>query len=391
MPVYFYLSPNDSRTTQQAVMAFTHDDVYKPLPGYKVLVSHFHFHFNEQLTDAGTMDLRPTWLSVFRDLGINVAILADFHGDSHPNDTGKLRLDEQKVYFDGCARFSDRDFLLIPGEEPDANFGGHYMFLFPQPVFFTHLKEPAKGPQEQPFVENLSPYGKVYHTTSAPTELNLLNQEHGLVWQTHPRTKGSAGYPDAVREKDFFQSDRFLGGSFQSLPVDLSQKRLCEARCLGLLDDMNNWAGPKYMIAEGDAYMKYPDDETFPQLVVNYVKLDRVPKFGDGWTPVVNALRAGNYFVTSGEVLLRNSAIEGAGAKRTYTAEAEWTFPPEFAELVWSDGKSVDRQVISMTDMGPFSSHKFRIPFDASGKKWVRFAVWDSAGNGAFTQPVHLK
>jgi hypothetical protein len=47
--------------------------------------------------------------------------------------------------------------------------------------------------------------------------------------------------------------------------------------------------------------------------------------------------------------------------------------------------------VISMTDMGPFSSHKFRIPFDASGKKWVRFAVWDSAGNGAFTQPVHLK
>ena len=24
-------------------------------------------------------------------------------------------------------------------------------------------------------------------------------------------------------------------------------------------------------------------------------------------------------------------------------------------------------------------------------KAWVRFAVWDSAGNGAFTQPVHLK
>ena len=33
---------------------------------------------------------------------------------------------------------------------------------------------------------------------------------------------------------------------------------------------------------------------------------------------------------------------------------------------------------------------RFRIPFDVTGKKWVRFAVWDSAGNGAFTQPVHL-
>ncbi len=49
------------------------------MPGYKVLVSHFHMHFNEQLTDAGTIDVQPTWLQVFRALGINIAILADFH------------------------------------------------------------------------------------------------------------------------------------------------------------------------------------------------------------------------------------------------------------------------------------------------------------------------
>jgi hypothetical protein len=391
MPVYFYLSPEGSEVTQQAVMAFTHDDVYKPIPGYQVLVSHFHFHFNEQLTDAGNMDQEPSWLPTFRALGINIAILADFHGDSHPADTGRVRFDEQKVYFEGCRRFSDRDMLLIPGEEPDANFGGHYMFAFPKPVFFSHIKEPAKGPEGQPYQENVTPYGQVFHTTTEATELQLLNQEHGLVWQTHPRTKGSAGYPDASREKDFFRSDRFLGGSFQSLPVDLSQKRLCEVRCLGLFDDMNNWAGPKYMIAEGDTYMKYPDDETYPQLVVNYVKLDRVPKFDNGWSPVLDAMRAGNYFVSSGEVLLHNSGIEGAGSKRTFTAEAEWTFPPEFAELVWSDGDKVDRQIISLSDQAPFASQKFRLPFDAAGKKWVRFAIWDSAGNGAFTQPVHLK
>ena len=28
---------------------------------------------------------------------------------------------------------------------------------------------------------------------------------------------------------------------------------------------------------------------------------------------------------------------------------------------------------------------------DLSGQKWVRFAAWDSAVNGAFTQPIHLK
>jgi hypothetical protein len=298
-------------------------------------------------------------------------------------------LDEQKVYFDGCERFSDRDFLLIPGEEPDANFGGHYLFAFPKPVFYTHGKPPASGPK--PFLETVPPYGEVYHTASSAQELDLLRKENGLVWQTHPRTKGSTGYPDAVRDKDFFQSDRYLGGSFQSLPVDLSESRLCEKRCFGLLDDMNNWTGPKYMLAEGDTYMKYPDDETYPQLMVNYVKLDRVPRFRESWGPVLNALRAGDYFVTSGEVLLRNAAVEGSGKSRAYVAEAEWTFPPDFAELVWSDGKTVDRQVIRLTEMPPFRTHKFRVPFDAAGKKWVRFAVWDSAGNGAFTQPVHLK
>jgi hypothetical protein len=391
MPVYFYLSASGSHATQEAIMALTHDDVYKPMPGFKVLVSHFHFHFNEQLTDAGSMDVLPTWLPTFRALGINMAILADFHSDSHPTDTGKIRLNEQKVYFEGCRRFSDRDFLLIPGEEPDANFGGHYMFVFPTPVYFTHVKQPATAKATQPFVEDLAPWGKVHHTSSAAAEFDLLKKENGLVWQTHPRTKGSAGYPDAVREKDFFRSDRFLGGSFQSLPVDLSQKRLCEGRCLGLLDDMNNWTGPKYMIAEGDTYMKYPDDETFPQLVVNYVKMDRVPKFSDGWSPLLQTLRAGDYYVSSGEVLFRNWSIEGSGSKRTYAAEAEWTFPPEFAELVWSDGETVGRQVIDMKGMPPLSSHQFRVPFDAAGKKWVRFAVWDSAGNGAFTQPIHLK
>jgi hypothetical protein len=389
MPVYFYLYAGDAHAAQERVLAYTHGDVYKPMPGFKVLVSHFHFHFNEQLTDAGTMDLQPTWLPVFRALGVNIAILADFHSDSHPTDTGKVRLNEQKVYFEGCERFSDRDFLLIPGEEPDANFGGHYMFVFPKPVYFTHLRKP-EHPPAQPFSEAIAPFGKVYHTTTSADEFNLLKDEKGLVWQTHPRTKGSAGYPDATRTTDFFNSDRFLGGSFQSLPVDLSEKRLCENRCLGLLDDMNNWSGAKYMIAEGDTYMKYPDDETYPQLVVNYVKLDRVPAFDAGWQPVLDAMRAGNYFVTSGEVLLRDWGIEGSGPRRFFNAQVEWTFAPEFAELVWGDGKTTDREVISMKDLAPLSSHKFHLPFEAAGKKWVRFAVWDSAGNGAFTQPVHL-
>ncbi len=394
MAVYFYLDSGNAQATQQAVMAFTHDDVYKPMPGYQVMVSHFHFHLNEELTDAGTIDHQPQWIPTFKALGINIAALCDFHADSHPTDTGKVRLDEQKVYFEGAGRLSDRDFLIIPGEEPDATFGGHYMFLFPKPVYYTHAPLRRAGATaaapEQPYMENIAPYGKVYHTSSPETEMRLLQDERALMWQTHPRTKSSDGYPDAVKDKPHFLSDRFAGASFQSLPVDQSQKRLCEARCLDLLDDMNNWAGAKYLIAEGDTYTKYPDDETYPQLDVNYIKLDHLPKFSDGWMPVLDTLRAGNFFVTSGEVLLHDYAIEGTGTSRTFTADVDWTWPGEFVELVWGDGTHTGREIVSATALAPFSTHRYRIPFETTGKKWVRFAAWDSAGNGAFTQPVHL-
>lgn len=385
MATYYYLSPDAAPATQEAVLAFTHDDRYKSLPGFQVAVSHFHTAFHEQVLDAGGLDFQPPWIPTFRALGINIAMMSDFHGDGHAKDSGALRLPEQRAYFEASRRHSDRDFLIIPGEEPNAYLGGHYTMLFPGPLFWTQVRQPG-----QPLVESHPEYGKVYHVGTAADELQMLQAENGLVWQAHPRTKGSSGYPDAIRNSEAFRSDRFLGGAYQSLPVDLSESRLCEVRCLGTLDDMNNWAGPKYLVAEGDTYAKFPDDETYPHLMVNYLKLDRLPGFDEDWSPIVNSLRSGSFFVTSGEVLFRNFAVEGKANDRTVVADLEWTFPLEFVELVWGDGSTIDRKIIPATGLPPFSSQRFELPFHAAGKKWVRLAAWDSAGNGAFWQPVHL-
>jgi len=386
MAVYFYLSPEPPDATQQAVMAFTHGDTYKPMPGYKVAVGHFHTHFNEQVSDFGSLDFEPPWIPTFRSLGINIAMMADFHSDSHPRDPGPLRLREQKVYFDASARHSDTDFLIIPAEEPDNTLDAHYSMVFPKPVFWTQVRG-----KDQPLTENVSGYGKVYHVGSVQDELEMLRQEGGYVWLAHPRTKSSDGFPEAIKDSVQFKSDRYLGASYQSLPADLSQARLCEVRCFSTLDDMNNWAGPKFLVSEGDTYAKFPDDETYPYLSVNYVKMDRVPRYNEDWSPMLSAIRAGDYFITSGEALIKNYALEGSGARRTIAAEIEWTYPLEFLEVVWGDGAKVDRQIINATDQPPFGSHTFRIPVDVTGKKWVRFAVWDSAGNGAFVQPVQIK
>ena len=386
MAVYFYLSPDDPVAAQRQVLAYTHDDTYKPLPGYKVAVSHFHTHFSEQLRDAGTLDLQPPWLPAFRARGINIAMMSDFHADSNPSDPGPIRLAEMDSYFEACRRHSDRDFLLLPGEEANAHLGGHYTLLFPKPVYWTKVR--GEG---QVFSEEHPQFGTVYHTGSAADMLEMMQRESGLAWQAHPRTKGSTYYPDVIRDTPHFQSDRYLGVAFKNFPVDMSERRLCPVRCFDTLDDMNNWAGPKYLVAEGDTYTKFPEDEIYGESSVNYIKVDSVPSFDSDWSPILDAMRAGDFFVTTGEVLITGHEVEGAGKQRTYVADIEWTFPLEFVEIVWGDGDSVDRKVISARDRPPFSSERFAIPFDAAAVKWVRFAAWDSAGNGAFTQPLHLQ
>jgi hypothetical protein len=156
---------------------------------------------------------------------------------------------------------------------------------------------------------------------------------------------------------------------------------------------MNNWVADttplKYINAITETYQQGPGDDVYANSPVNYVKLDALPAPGD-YSPIIEAMKRGDYFWTSGEVLVSSYSIQGAGASRTITADVEWTFPLEFVEVVWGDGRKTDRQIIKTSDVGAFGKKKFTIPFDATGKKWVRFAAWDAAGNGAMVQPIKL-
>jgi hypothetical protein len=153
---------------------------------------------------------------------------------------------------------------------------------------------------------------------------------------------------------------------------------------------VNSGLKPKYLYADIDTYRKAPEDDLFPQLPVSYIKLETLPSPAADWSPILKALRDGDGFVTTGEILFRKYAVEGSGDQRTITADLEWTFPLEFLEIVWGDGKSIDRQIIRATDLPPFGSKRFSFPFQAAGRSWVRMAAWDSATNGAFVQPQWL-
>jgi hypothetical protein len=71
-------------------------------------------------------------------------------------------------------------------------------------------------------------------------------------------------------------------------------------------------------------------------------------------------------------------------------ADVEWAFPLDFVEVVFGDGERVTTRTMSAADLPAFGRETFTIPFDATGQAWVRFAAWDSAGNGAMTMPVRL-
>jgi len=223
----------------------------------------------------------------------------------------------------------------------------------------------------------------------------MAKRENVIIFMPHPRSKGSTGYPEAVKDTDHFKNEYYRGiGLRWGMGVDGSETRLCEYRCQALLDEMNNWVADlptplKYMQAISETYRKGPGDDIYANNPVNYVKLDTLPG-PDDRSSVINAMRRGDYFWTSGEVLIPSFAVQGTGSQRTIAVDVEWTFPLDFVEVVWGDGTKTDRQIIPASELPPFGKHRYQIPLDATGKKWVRFAAWDVAGNGAMVQPVRL-
>jgi hypothetical protein len=129
--------------------------------------------------------------------------------------------------------------------------------------------------------------------------------------------------------------------------------------------------------------------------------LPALPRFEEGWAPILDALQHGRFFVTTGEVLIPEWTVGGrssgetlqvsAGEAPELKARLEWTFPLRFAEVISGDGKQVFRERIDLGDTEPFGTRVLTVRPKLAGRKWARFEVWDIAVNGAFTQPIWLE
>ena len=416
--LFLYVSDSSAEQTLKDIAQLTRNDRFSPLKGHTVFASHFHVEHTREVLNAQEKEANthsdvtarlssgdeyriperlqnPGFVRVLRDMGVDIVHLAEFHFGATPRMKTIERLRHLDVLHAECKRLSDEGFLLLPGEEPNVHLGGHWISFFPKPVHWV-----LNRPSGTAFVTEDPKLGKVYHVGDEADVLRLLRAEQGLAWTAHPRIKGSTGFPDRYRDRPFFQSDRFLGAAWKAMPADLSQPRL-GSRVLDLLDDMSNWRDPKYVLGEVDVFKIEPDHELYAHMNVNYLRLDRIPNFKDGWQPVLDALRGGQFFVTTGEVLIPEFTVNGRmsgeiavlpkGDQSQVRLDLEWTFPLAYAEIISGNGREIRRKRIDLSETKAFGQDSLRIDADLSGQRWARVEVWDIATNGAFTQPVWLE
>ena len=384
MSVFYLVSDGDARATVDEVLRFTHRDRYPALPGYKTMAAHWHYAYTVQAVERG-MDWTPPFKPVLQEMGVDSAMIADFHGDGHPRDPGEIRLKELEAYYKACRAQSDSRFLLFPSEEANVHYGGHWSVIFPKPVYWIMSR--AAG---APFATPDPHYGTVYRTGSPEDLLDLIRREGGWAYQTHPRTKGSMGYPDKIRETAWFRDASYIGAGWKAMPSNLSTLRE-GVRALDLVDHMNNWGLRKRLLGEVDVFQIDSTHELYAHMNINYVKIPELPSF-DNYGRMMEAVARGDYFVSTGEVLLPDVQVEtSANGRLAVRAQVRWTLPLAYAVVISSDGESRNLRTFPLDTTRPFGSATFDWEAGAPNWKWARVEVWDIAGNGALTNPVWRK
>jgi len=382
MSLFLLPGAENSIVTLKNVLAYTHGDRFVHLGGFVTFEPHWHLAYTVQAMEKG-LKWQPPFKPVMEAMGIDSAMIMDFHaGDGHPSDLTDIRLHELDEYYKACRAQSDHHFLLIPSEEANVYLGGHWGLVFPHPVYWQEDRNLG-----QPFEETDGRYGKVYRINNAEDMWKMIKAEGGFAYQAHPRTKGSTGYPDKILNTPYFRDSSYLGTGWKAMPSDLSSPRLGE-RAFKTIDDVNNLGLHKHMIGEVDVFQISSADELYGHMNINYLHLPELPSF-DHYDSIFKSIQKGDGFITTGEILLPTTSMSAEGDRGIrVNSRISSTFPLQIAELVWGDGIRIHRQIFDLESTHAFDDHQYSWFVETPSWTWARFAVWDVAGDGAFTNPI---
>ena len=342
MGVFFLLSSGAPDSALTDVLRYTNSDRFRPLDGYKTLSTHWHLADTVQAMANG-FDWTPPFKPVLKAMGVDASMIMDFHGDGHPGDLTDLRLDELHAYFAALRAQSDPDFLLIPGRGSQRASG-------------------------RPLDAGVSEAGVLVHEPAGERALwsrAIRSTARSTAWRTRRRCSTSCAARAATctrrirgrRDRldfrtrfsatDYFRDASYLGAGWKALPADLSSPRLGD-RAFDLVDELNNQGLRKRLLGEVDVFQFDHTHELYAHMNINYIKLDRLPAF-DRWGDALAPLAKGEFFTTTGEVLLPEVDLTSSSAGEIVAkVQAQWTFPLRFAEIVWGDGQTTHRETIEL-------------------------------------------
>jgi hypothetical protein len=143
MGLFLLPEPEQAGATLKDVLAFTHEDHFVHLDGFVTFEPHWHLAYTVQAMEHGR-DWEPPFKPVMKAVGIDSALIMDFHVDGHPTDLTGIRLHELDEYYKDCRAQSNSSFLLIPGEEADVYLGGHWGLAFSHPVYWNMERKPGE-------------------------------------------------------------------------------------------------------------------------------------------------------------------------------------------------------------------------------------------------------
>ena len=211
------------------------------------------------------------------------------------------------------------------------------------------------------------------------------------MYQTHPRTKGPTGFPDKILETEHFRDPRYLGAGWKAMPSDLSSPRLGD-RSFDLLDDLSNMGMRKKIFGEVDMFQFDHTHELYAHMNINYIKIDRLPAF-DRWGDALEPLARGDFFTTTGEVLLPRAALSKSTPNETVASVGMRSGRSRCGSPRSSvaTARRRTRETIALSETREFGKRTFELAPPRHRAGMARLAVLGLAGSGAFVNPVWAK
>jgi len=363
--ICLYYLGDEADGTYLRLCQFLRNGKYPHLPEYQVFSTHNH----------GTV----AQMKQLARVGVNIALW-----NNYGHELTKAIWQQQ---LDAIADLSAPDFRIIPSAETSDGEGAigrllyHMNYVTPEPVLI-------RGAEQVKDASGSVRYDPVAGEEGAELRARLATQAGGLAWLNHPMKIA----PETLVNHwthNLFALEWNTYADVHKYNNDNRFDSRFERRFFDRYEALLNSGRKIYVIAGTDDHeMTY----IYQQGVVNYVRMQ------DSSVPhLIDTLRNGDFFITTGEILIASCTLNGVRSGETLhmgkpsagqvAVTLEWTYPLRSVKVISNCGVEVEHRAAVHQEFGE-GDFQFRVPLE--GRTWLRVEVWDIANNLAFTQPFFI-